>query len=123
MLRLLSPLARGSHALRRAAPCSRAISAGSMQVERVAAGKPKVPKEELTFGTTFTDHMLEVNWTADGGWGDARILPYQDIKMDPASSALHYALQCFEGMKAYKDVDGKTRLFRPDMNMARLNSG
>ena len=28
---------------------------------------------------------------------------------------------CFEGMKAYKGVDGRTRLFRPDMNMARLH--
>lgn len=24
-------------------------------------------------------------------------------------------------MKAYKDKDGKIRLFRPDMNMARMN--
>ncbi len=31
-------------------------------------------------------------------------------------------LQCFEGMKAYKDVHGKLRLFRPDLNMERLNS-
>lgn len=30
-------------------------------------------------------------------------------------------LQCFEGMKAYKDAEGHVRLFRPEMNMARLN--
>jgi branched-subunit amino acid aminotransferase/4-amino-4-deoxychorismate lyase len=29
--------------------------------------------------------------------------------------------QCFEGMKAYKDREGKIRLFRPEKNMARLN--
>lgn len=29
--------------------------------------------------------------------------------------------QCFEGMKAYVDPSGKVRLFRPDMNMKRLN--
>jgi branched-chain amino acid aminotransferase len=29
--------------------------------------------------------------------------------------------QCFEGMKAYIDPSGKVRLFRPDMNMKRLN--
>ncbi len=34
----------------------------------------------------------------------------------------HYALECFEGMKAYSDKAGKVRLFRPDMNMARLAS-
>ena len=27
--------------------------------------KAKTPFEELTFGTTFTDHMLEVDWTAE----------------------------------------------------------
>ena len=31
-------------------------------------------------------------------------------------------IKCFEGMKAYKDSAGKIRLFRPEMNMARLNS-
>jgi len=34
---------------------------------------------------------------------------------------LHYALECFEGMKAYVDAEGRPRLFRPDMNMARMN--
>ena len=36
-------------------------------------------------------------------------------------SALHYGLQCFEGMKAYKDAAGGLRLFRPEQNMARMN--
>lgn len=31
------------------------------------------------------------------------------------------SLQLFEGMKAYRGVDGKIRLFRPDMNMKRMN--
>ena len=30
--------------------------------------------------------------------------------------------QCFEGMKAYKDAQGKVRLFRPMMNMKRMDS-
>jgi branched-subunit amino acid aminotransferase/4-amino-4-deoxychorismate lyase len=30
--------------------------------------------------------------------------------------------QCFEGMKAYKDSQGRIRLFRPDMNMNRLDN-
>ena len=34
---------------------------------------------------------------------------------------LHYGLSCFEGMKAYAGGDGRMRLFRPDMNMARLH--
>jgi branched-chain amino acid aminotransferase len=34
---------------------------------------------------------------------------------------LHYAFECFEGLKAFKDESGKVRMFRPDKNMARLN--
>jgi len=32
----------------------------------------------------------------------------------------HYAVELFEGMKAYRGVDNRIRLFRPEMNMARM---
>ena len=32
----------------------------------------------------------------------------------------YYAVQCFEGMKAYRGPDGKVRLFRPMENMNRM---
>lgn len=35
---------------------------------------------------------------------------------------LHYAIELFEGMKAYRGIDNKIRLFRPDANMARMNA-
>lgn len=65
--------------------------------------------------------MLSVEWTADHGWHAPRIIPYQNLSLDPATCVFHYAFECFEGMKAYKDDNGSIRLFRPDMNMARLN--
>jgi branched-chain amino acid aminotransferase len=40
--------------------------------------------------------------------------------MHPFVSSLHYAVQCYEGMKAYKDQNGKIRLFRPECNMYRF---
>lgn len=40
--------------------------------------------------------------------------------MSPIASCLHYATQCFEGLKVYRGYDGKLRLFRPDKNCARL---
>jgi branched-chain amino acid aminotransferase len=49
------------------------------------------------------------------------IKPYQNLSISPAASALHYGIECFEGMKAYKDKEGRIRLFRPDMNMSRLD--
>lgn len=66
--------------------------------------------------------MLSVEWTASKGWFAPQITPYQNLSLDPASCVFHYGFETFEGMKAYKDSKGQTRLFRPDMNMARMNS-
>ena len=66
--------------------------------------------------------MLSVEWTASSGWLPPRITPYQNLSLDPASSVFHYGFECFEGMKAYRTVDDSIRLFRPDKNMARLNT-
>ena len=38
------------------------------------------------FGQHFTDHMLTVEWTPDGGWHDARIEPYGPLTLDPATA-------------------------------------
>mmetsp|Transcript_7052 Transcript_7052/g.11810 ORF Transcript_7052/g.11810 Transcript_7052/m.11810 type:complete len:418 (+) Transcript_7052:68-1321(+) len=84
--------------------------------------KEKTPYSELLFGHTFSDHMLEVDWKKEEGWQAPVISEYKNFSMSPACVALHYALQCFEGMKAYKDKQGHVRLFRPDRNMARMNS-
>ena len=75
----------------------------------------------LAFGRHFSDHMLEADWEPEGGWGAPRIKPFGDLTISPAAMSLHYAVECFEGMKAYKDANGQIRLFRPDCNVARLN--
>lgn len=67
------------------------------------------------------DHMLSIEWTATDGWQTPRIVPYQNLSLDPSTCVFHYAFECFEGMKAYKDHTGGIRLFRPNKNMARLN--
>jgi branched-chain amino acid aminotransferase len=64
--------------------------------------------------------MLEVDWTLEKGWTDPVIKPAQNLSLHPFVSGLHYGLQAFEGMKAYYGDDKKLRLFRPEMNMARL---
>lgn len=97
------------------------IAYANLEIKRTTHPKAKLPKETYTFGKTFTDHMLEVDWDKQHGWGPPVIRPYGPIAMDPASAALHYALECFEGMKAYVDAHDRIRLFRPDMNMKRLN--
>ncbi|KAI1769374.1 branched-chain-amino-acid aminotransferase [Hypoxylon sp. FL1150] len=84
---------------------------------------PKTPKDpsELVFGREFTDHMLTIEWNQNEGWLAPSISPYQNLSLDPATCVFHYAFECFEGMKAYKDSHGNVRLFRPDKNMERFN--
>jgi branched-chain amino acid aminotransferase len=72
------------------------------------------------FGTSFTDHMLTVEWTPADGWHAARITPYGPITLDPAAAVLHYAQEIFEGMKAYRHDDGSVWTFRPEANAERM---
>ncbi len=76
----------------------------------------------LGFGKIFTDHMFVMNYTEGQGWHDARIVPYGNLELSPASMVFHYGQEMFEGLKAYKGDDGKTRLFRPEMNAKRANA-
>lgn len=78
------------------------------------------PLDELRFGQTFTDHMFITRHVAGRGWDIPEIVPFGAIPLHPAAQVLHYGVSCFEGMKAFMGVDGRGRLFRPDLNMARL---
>lgn len=72
------------------------------------------PSSSLSFGKTFSDHMLVCQWTEATGFGVPEIKPYGPLSIDPSSTVLHYAPTLFEGMKAYKDANGVPRLFRPN---------
>lgn len=79
-------------------------------------------ESKLGFGTIFSDHMFVMNYDEGEGWHNPRIVPFGDFNISPAAMCLHYGQSVFEGMKAYRAVDGRILLFRPDKNMARLNS-
>ena len=83
-------------------------------------------REELidkpAFGQVFSDSMAHMTWTKGEGWSDRRIEPYAPLKLDPGASVLHYAQECFEGLKAYRHADGSTWLFRPDANAERMQN-
>ncbi|HEV7452205.1 MAG TPA: branched-chain amino acid aminotransferase [Pseudonocardiaceae bacterium] len=74
------------------------------------------------FGRYFTDHMVEISWTAGRGWHDPVIGPYRQLVMDPAATVLHYGQAIFEGLKAYRQPDGTVSCFRPLANAARFRS-
>ena len=96
-----------------------------MEIKITKTTNPKAKPEKgskLGFGKIFTDHMFMMNYTEGKGWHDARIVPYGAIELEPAAMVFHYGQEMFEGLKAYKGVDGKVRLFRPDMNAKRANA-
>ncbi len=93
-----------------------------IKITKNTAPKQKpTDQSTLGFGKYYTDHMFIMNYDEGQGWHDARIVPYAPIELDPAAMCLHYGQEVFEGMKAYKTVDGGIQLFRPEKNMARLN--
>ncbi|MBR3750730.1 MAG: branched-chain amino acid aminotransferase [Clostridia bacterium] len=93
-----------------------------MLIQKTTTPKAKpVDESALTFGKVFTDHMLMINYTEGKGWHDERIVPYQNLDMDPACMVLHYGQAIFEGMKAYKTADGRVQMFRPQDNINRMN--
>lgn len=69
----------------------------------------------------MTDHMLVITYHPVTGWSDPGIKPYGPLSLDRAGSCFHYSTKLFEGMKEFLGTDGKPRLFRPDMNMARMH--
>ncbi|NLB15294.1 MAG: branched-chain amino acid aminotransferase [Clostridiales bacterium] len=83
--------------------------------------KEKPDQTKLGFGRYFTDHMFLMDYNEGQGWHDARIVPFENLSLSPATMVFHYAQEMFEGMKAYLSPEGKILLFRPDMNAKRLN--
>ncbi|KAF9499868.1 branched-chain amino acid aminotransferase II [Pleurotus eryngii] len=98
------------------------IQHGRLIIDKNEQPTPPPPSETLVFGRTFTDHMLTIEWSATNGWEAPHIKPYGPLNLAPSSSVLHYAQTLFEGMKAYRTDDDRIQLFRPDMNMKRMNN-
>ncbi|MCQ2455824.1 MAG: branched-chain amino acid aminotransferase [Clostridia bacterium] len=94
-----------------------------MKITITKTANPKAkPTSELGFGKIFTDHMFIMDWTDGEGWHDARIVPFENLSIHPASTVLHYGSEIFEGLKAYRRKDGKVQLFRPIENIRRMNN-
>ena len=95
--------------------------ASNIEIQHIEISKiDSVDFDNLPFGSVFSDHMLECDFV-DGAWKTPVIKPYSPISLDPSSKIFHYGQSIFEGMKAYKDTDENTLLFRPLENFKRLN--
>lgn len=95
----------------------------NFEIDIVKANSSKIDTvdfDNLTFGNTFTDHMLICDYK-DGAWQKPIIKPYEPFMIDPSAKVFHYGQAIFEGMKAYKDENDEVWLFRPEENFHRLN--
>ena len=96
--------------------------ANKIDVIKATASKiNQVDFENLSFGSVFTDHMLECDFI-NGEWQKPVIKPYAPFLLDPSARVFHYGQAIFEGMKAYKDDNDAVWLFRPDENYKRFNN-
>ncbi len=92
-----------------------------IDIQKVTKSRIKdVDFNNLTFGSTFSDHMFECDYK-DGKWQNPTIKPYGMLTISPGAKVFHYGQAVFEGMKAFKDEAGKVWLFRPEDNFNRIN--
>jgi branched-chain amino acid aminotransferase len=94
----------------------------AIRIVKATTHKPKPKDSELSFGTVFTDHMFVADFQDEKGWYDPRVEPYGPLPLDPAAAVLHYAQAIFDGLKAFRGVDGKVRLFRPQKHVERMSN-
>jgi branched-chain amino acid aminotransferase len=73
------------------------------------------------FGQVFTDHMVTIEYHPERGWHSAQVRPLAALPLHPATAALHYAQEVFEGLKAHRRTDGGVVLFRAERHAARFN--
>jgi branched-chain amino acid aminotransferase len=89
--------------------------------EKATTLKKHPEDSALGFGTYFTDHMFNMDYTPDQGWHNPRIEPYGPMELDPSTMVLHYGQAIFEGLKAYRTSSGDIQLFRQRDNFKRFN--
>lgn len=81
---------------------------------------PQLSARPLGFGLTFSPWMVRAEWSAASGWSELSAGPMAPLQLHPAAGVLQYAQTIFEGMKAFRQGDGKVRLFRPEFHQQRF---
>lgn len=97
------------------------IETENIQVQRTEKSRlAEIDFDELKFGRVFSDHMFSMEFSG-GKWGQPKIIPYGNMSFSPATSVIHYGQTIFEGLKAFKNEEGRFGLFRPELNVRRMN--
>ena len=69
----------------------------------------------------YRTRTVVVSRFKDGKWSAPEKTETFSFTLDPFAQVFHYAISCFEGLKAFRQKDGRIALFRPDQNAARLH--
>jgi branched-chain amino acid aminotransferase len=88
------------------------------QTQSNSPAQPLDPKQ-LEFGRMFTPNFFVTEYR-NGEWSNPRIQRLEPFSLHPASLVFHYAQTVFEGLKAFRQHDGRVVLFRPEMNAKRF---
>ncbi len=83
------------------------------------SSKQDIDWSSLGFGYIKTDYRYVSNFK-DGKWDEGVLTEDETVTLHESAGVLQYAQTCFEGMKAYRTVDGKVVCFRPDLNAQRM---
>jgi len=121
-MRSFNPAANGARWISNSQSPLSDIELARLEVHKTTTPKQLPALKSLKFGHAFSDHMLVIPWKVSQGWGTPEIRPYGPLSLDPSATVFHYAQCLFEGLKAYRNKDGKVTLFRPDLNMSRMNT-
>jgi branched-chain amino acid aminotransferase len=73
----------------------------------------------LGFGYMPTDFNVRCTFS-HGEWGNLEVHDEEHIHLHMAATCLHYGQEVFEGLKAFRGVDGKIRIFRLEENAHRM---
>lgn len=92
-----------------------------IRIETAKEKRTKPDDDKLGFGSIFTDHMFNMDYSREKGWHAPRIEPYAPLRLDPSTMFFHYGQGVFEGLKAYRTETGGIQLFRPLDNFKRMN--
>lgn len=80
----------------------------------------KIDWENLGFNIMETNSYLKYVWK-DGKWDSGELVRHgQNLDISLYASPFHYGQACFEGLKAFRDPQGKVRIFRPELNAKRM---
>ena len=82
-------------------------------------GKVDLDWGNLGFSYIKTDKRYVSNFK-NGKWDAGKVTDDATVVLSEDAGVLHYAQECFEGLKAYTTADGRIVTFRPDQNAKRM---